>query len=633
MNNAQNLGHRIWKAIEWRIGGPVERATWAIRCWFLYGLALLYRPWLRNTAFVGITGSAGKTTAKDLLASILANHLPKGVKGPGSFSFPYNIARLVLGTRASDSYCVSEIGLSNEFRIDQSLALFRPTVGVVTNIGYDHMSAYGGREGVVREKSKLIGALPPDGIAVLNADDPLVLGMREHFSGRTITYGLSENAMLRGEAVEASWPDRLSLTVCWNGERFRVSTRLCGSHWASAVLAALAAGVAMGVPLAAAAAAVGEVEPYDGRMQPVTTEDGITFIRDDFKAPLWTLDASLEFMRSARAGRKIIVIGELSDTGTGKETKYFRAAVHAQEVADIVIFVGPWSSNVHKARKPGKEGALRTFGQVHEASKYVNSITRTGDLILLKGTNKQDHLQRIILARNGDIACWRDDCRRVGFCDVCPSKDQPSGYYTAVLPQTYPETAAPLPPSRAIVSPEETVVVGLGNPEEKYSGTPHNVGYEVVEHLAVTQGFLWEESPDAWVSRGTVAGRPICLVKVRTFMNLTGGGLKRLSDSMSFGPAQCILVFDELALPLGSVRLRMNGSAGGHRGVASVLEAFQTDAFRRVKIGVGKDGTRHDSANHVLSLFDSADRTTADQSIREAAARILELVTRNKNPP
>lgn len=629
MPSVENVINRIWKGLEWRVRGPLDEARWAARCWILFRLAFLYRPWLRNTTFVGITGSAGKTTAKELLAAILQCHLTKGVKGPGSFSFPYNIACLVLNTRASDAYCVTEIGLSSEFRIDLSVALFRPTVAVVTNIGHDHMSAYGGRDGVANEKSKLIRALPPNGIAVLNADDPRVMAMRSQFSGRTVTYGISEDAMLRGEAEEAAWPDRYSLIVHWNGESARVQTRLCGGHWTSAVLAALATAVAMGVPLAVAAVAVGKVEPFDGRMQPVTTDDGITFIRDDFKAPLWTLDASLQFMKAARAARKIIVIGELSDVGPKKGDTYVKAAIRAQEIADIVIFVGPWSSGVHKARRTDKDDALRVFGHVYDAAKYINSIARTGDLILLKGTTRQDHLQRIILARSGAIACWRDDCGRVGFCEACPEKSHPSGARVATpLPSdTKPESnSAPV----ATLRPGETVVVGLGNAEAKYDGTPHNIGFACMDHLASSFGLTWEALPEAWIARGIAANCPVCLVKARQYMNLTGGVLKELSENLSFAPAQCILVFDDLDLPLGAVRKRMTGSAGGHRGVASILEAFQTNAFRRVKIGVGKDGAKLDRVNYVLLPFDSADRAAVEQSLAAAAAIVQEMATCSK---
>ena len=170
--------------------------------------------------------------------------------------------------------------------------------------------------------------------------------------------------------------------------------------WVPSVLGAIGGGLATGMTLAECAAGIANVAPFDGRMQVVSAADGVTFIRDDFKAPLWTMDACFKFMQEARARRKIIVIGMLSDVGPEKAAKYAKAAILAQGIADVTIFVGPWASSVLKTRQPGREDALRAFGHVRDAAEYVNSITRQGDLVLLKGGNKHDHLLRIILARS-----------------------------------------------------------------------------------------------------------------------------------------------------------------------------------------------------------------------------------------
>ena len=111
-------------------------------------------------------------------------------------------------------------------------------------------------------------------------------------------------------------------------------------------------------------------------------------------------------------------------------------------------------------------------------------------------------------------------------------------------------------------------------------------------------------------------------------MNLTGAGLKRLSESMAFSPEQCILVYDDLDLPLGTVKTRIKGGAGGHRGVASIMEAFQTDAIRRVKIGVGKAGEKLDRVSYVLTAFDEEGRTAIDQSILTTKAHVLDMMGR-----
>ena len=143
-------------------------------------------------------------------------------------------------------------------------------------------------------------------------------------------------------------------------------------------------------------------------MQPVTTPDRVTFIRDDFKSTLWTYEACFDFIKAARARRKIIIIGEISNVSASKEEAYENTAIRAQEIADLTIFVGPWASSVLKVRQSGEKNTLRAFGHVRDAAEYINSITREGDLVLLKGSLKKDHLLRIILARSENIACWRD---------------------------------------------------------------------------------------------------------------------------------------------------------------------------------------------------------------------------------
>jgi aminoacyl-tRNA hydrolase len=362
-------------------------------------------------------------------------------------------------------------------------------------------------------------------------------------------------------------------------------------------------------------------------MQPVSTPEGVTFIRDDYKAPLWTVDACFEFVKTARAKRKIIVIGELQDIASQKGAKYAKTAIRAQEIADIVIFVGPWASSVLKTRKPGREDVLRAFSHVHDAAQYVNSIARDGDLVLLKGANRQDHLVRIIMARSGAIACWRNDCNRYSFCNECPDRNKPSGLSISPgslsLSGVAPQVRPPVPKT---IKPEEQVIVGLGNPESKYTGTPHNIGYEVVDHIAQSLGLDWEATPEAWIARGSWQGRSVCLIKIRTAMNNIGTGLKQLAERVAFDPERCILVHDELDMSVGSVRARMNGGAGGHQGVASILMAFETDAFRRVKVGVGQAPVNLGRAAYVLTPFAATDRAAIDRAILTAKTRMLEMV-------
>ena len=588
--------------------------------------ARLWRSMLTKPVFIGVTGSAGKTTTKELLLGMLS-HRGKGVGNYSSYNNIEEIAKPMLRLRPSHAFFVAEVPGHKPDAMDKPLALLRPSIGIVTVIGDDHSSATYPRAAIAREKSKLVASLPPGGTAVLNADDPLVIAMAAATPARVITYGTSAAAELRAEDVSSVWPERLRMTLVRGTDRVELRTQLCGTHWIPSVLGAIGGGLAFGLTLEECAEGIANVAPFDGRMQPVSTPDGVTFIRDDYKAPLWTVETCFEFMRAARAKRKIIVIGELQDIASQKGTKYAKTAILAQEIADITIFVGAWASSVLKTRKPGPEDALRAFSHVRDAAEYLNSITREGDLVLLKGANKQDHLLRIILARTGSVACWRDDCNRYAFCNECSERTKPSGPSTVAHAWSLADGTLQAEPSLPeIVTPGEQVIVGLGNPESKYAGTPHNVGYAVADRLAASLRLAWTTTPEAWVARGSCQGRSVCLIKMRMAMNATGKGLKEIAERMAFSPEQCILLYDEFELPLGSVRARMSGGAGGHRGVASILVAFQTDSFRRVKVGVGRPGGNVDRTAYVVTPFAPADEPTVDRAIALAEARTLDMV-------
>ena len=596
------------------------------RC--LVRMAQCWRSMLKKPVFIGIAGSAGKTTTKELLLGILSQR-GRGIGNHGSVNSLHQVAKTILRVRPKHDFCVAELSEDAPGVMDAKLAPLQPSIGIVTVIGDDHWSAFHSREGIAKEVCKLVAALPATGTAVLNADDELVLAMRVNCAARVITYGASPVAELHIEEISSNWPDRLEMTLAWGTERVRMRTQLCGSHWISSVLGAVGAGLARGMSLAECAEGIANVAPFDGRMLPVTTPDGVTFIRDDFKAPMWTVDACFEFMEAAPAKRKIIVIGTVSDSRFPESKKYMNMAKRAQEIADITLFVGPWASSALRARKPGGGNALRVFSYVRDAAEYINSSTREGDLVLLKGINKQDHLLRIIMARAGDIACWRDDCKLESFCRECPDRLKPSGLPLSMGSASISREAPQATPSvRPAGDFDEQVIIGLGNSKSKYEGTPHNIGYTVVDRIAASLNLVWDETPEAWIARGSSEGRSVRLVKIRTAMNLTGAGLKGLSESIGFGPEHCVLVYDDLDTPLGSVRSRLNGGAGGHRGAASILEAFQTDAFRRVKVGVGQAGAKLNPVEYLLSEFDEASRAAVDQAIHIAWERALEMVKR-----
>jgi len=375
--------------------------------------ARAYRRCLRSTRVVGITGSCGKTTAKDLTAAVLLSRL-SGRKSYDTTNGAYSIARTLLATRPWDDFCVQEVGAFAPGNIDRPLAVLRPNIGVITVIGDDHYSSFRGAEGVALEKRKLVDILPAHGIAVLNLDDPHLAAIARTVKVRVVSFGRAQDADVRAEDISAAYPERLSFSVCHAGERVRVRSRLLGEHQLPSVLAAFAVGAAAGVSLADAARAIEACEPTPGRMEPIVHADGVTFINDSYKASYWTLDVLFDFMRSARAGRKWIVLGKITHHGLRSRQLYRRVAERALACCDRVVFVGP---SAHHA--PEADGRVRAFAHVREADALLRAELRPGDLVLVKGDNVVDHLARLFLSRVGTVSCWREDCRLAVDCRSC----------------------------------------------------------------------------------------------------------------------------------------------------------------------------------------------------------------------
>ena len=174
------------------------------------------------------------------------------------------------------------------------------------------------------------------------------------------------------------------------------------------------------------------------------------------------------------------------------------------------------------------------------------------------------------------------------------------------------------------------VVVGLGNPGSEYRDTRHNVGQRVVEHLAreTFRDAPWQRH-GAWaVTAGRWRGDTVTLVKPRAFMNESGPVVARVLREHHADHHDLILVYDDIDLPLGAVRVRMKGSAGGHNGVRSVIATLGTPEIRRVKVGIGRSQHKAYVPDHVLTVFEPDELPVVDAAVAEAAQRVLELVQR-----
>jgi UDP-N-acetylmuramyl pentapeptide synthase len=354
----------------------------------------LHRRRLGNVAFIGVTGSCAKTTTKELIAAVLGGER-RGRKTPGEGNGLAVVSKTVLRTTRRDAFCVAEVAAGGPSDVMRATRMLRPDIAVVTRIGADHRKAFRTLEATAAEKRQLLVGAAEGATAILNRDDPRVIAMADGFAGRVVTFGRSPDADLRAADIRGGWPERLSFTLIHGGRRLAVHTRLCGMHWTESVLAALSVAAAMNISLERAIAALAAVPPTPARMSPLSG-NGVTFIRDDVKAPLWAIDTAFEFLAQARSARKIAVIGTISDHSASSSYVYPSVARRALAVADEVVFVGPNARQAMKLKDRERSGALRAFATALEAADHLQATVRAGDLVLIKGSGKTDKLGQVV---------------------------------------------------------------------------------------------------------------------------------------------------------------------------------------------------------------------------------------------
>lgn len=170
------------------------------------------------------------------------------------------------------------------------------------------------------------------------------------------------------------------------------------------------------------------------------------------------------------------------------------------------------------------------------------------------------------------------------------------------------------------------VVVGLGNPGPKYAGTRHNVGFDVVDYLAAAPGCSpFRERFESFVAEAKEGGEAVLLVKPLTFMNLSGRAVRAVLDFYKLAPADLLVVCDDFNLPLGKLRVRAKGSHGGQNGLRNVQDQLGTDAYARLRIGVGQPQAG-EAVDFVLSRFRPAERKAVEEAVATAAQAVLAWV-------
>jgi UDP-N-acetylmuramoyl-tripeptide--D-alanyl-D-alanine ligase len=375
---------------------------------------------LRETTFVAVTGSAAKTTTVRLLEAVLEARGSVSPVAEGR-SQGLKVTKAILSTRRRHRSCVYELAAYGPGTLDEILWAFEPEVGVVTTVGRAHLSEFHNQDAIAREKTKLVRSLPPAGIAILNADDPMVRAMAEETPARVILYGRASGADVRAEDVRATFPERLSFTAVAGDETARVETRLVGEHWVTSALAAIATGRALGVQLDEAAAALARVEPVPFKLSVLETPSGATILRDDYKGTACTVPAALQALASARARRKLLVLGPIVGFDPDPPELYFADLVReARRSADLVLLVGREAEYGLGARSHPGDDSVQAFPDAAAAASHLRALLEPGDLVLVKTPRLEEHLERVSLAQVRPVGCWRPWCEKLIACDECP---------------------------------------------------------------------------------------------------------------------------------------------------------------------------------------------------------------------
>ena len=371
-----------------------------------------------KATFIGVTGSSGKSTAASLLGHILAGHrrvytrvLANTIKSLVSTLYKR------MNKDGEVDYVVFEAGAFGVDTIRPMAQMLKPHVAVVTMVRLEHLSSFKTLENVAREKRALVEALGPGGLAVLNADDPNVFAMASGDAHRVVTFGESETADYRVTDISAAYPRTLGLMLHWRGGALKLETPFPGEHFWLPTAAAAATALELGVPARMVEERIATFEPLANRCHVMVADGGPHFVVDTAKAPWHSLPLAFDMVAKSGAGRKRIVLGQLSDFA-GSNAKYARAYDSAREIADQVIYVGEHAHRSKASQADRDSGRFVELRTPKEVSDHLRRTAVPGELILLKSSSSL-HLERLALAWTHDVKCWIPACGKKEGCQDC----------------------------------------------------------------------------------------------------------------------------------------------------------------------------------------------------------------------
>lgn len=348
---------------------------------------------------IGVAGSNGKTTAKEMTAAILAA-AGRCLATQGNLNNHIGVPVTLLRLDASHDYAVIEIGANHPGEVATLAALARPQVGLVTNAGAEHLEGFGSLEGVARAEGELFAALEAQGVAVVNADD----GFRDLWRGmtraRVVTFGLAAGADFHAHEVvtdvgPAGFATRFTLRA--PAGEIGIRLQLAGRHNVANALAAAAAAMAVGARLEHVAAGLGTMRPVKGRLNFRTTRSGAWLIDDSYNANPSSMRAGIDVLADL-AGRRWLAIGDMGELGAHAEAAHVDIGRYARERGIERLFAtGPFSALAVEAFGAG----ARWFPDAEALTRELDAALVGGVRLLVKGS-RSNRLERVVDALAGE---------------------------------------------------------------------------------------------------------------------------------------------------------------------------------------------------------------------------------------
>lgn len=367
--------------------GPVVEVADTGRA--LLDLAADERRRSAEVTVLGVTGSNGKTSTKDLAGAILGTRFRTHVS-PASFNNEIGLPLTLLGAEPGTEVIVAELGARHEGDAAALCEVARPDVVVVTNVGVAHMEIFGSWEAIVRSGAEPVEALGPRGVAILNADDAVVRGYASRTTARVRTFGLEAAADVRGSGVALGEDGCATFVLEHGGERERVELAVPGEHMVSNALAAAACGLELGLSAAECAAALKGARVSAWRMERFTTREGIVVLNDAYNANPESMSAGLKAARwIARRGRLIAVLGHMAELGSISDAEHEHLGELAVRIGvDRLVTVGEPARAIARAaiREGQRPEDVAMCDDAPEAVAEIREWARPGDVVLLKGS-------------------------------------------------------------------------------------------------------------------------------------------------------------------------------------------------------------------------------------------------------